>query len=288
MKNHPTTERGYCRVLRMRDMGKIVFIDVILHKSKEQLVFKNDVSNGFEKVKMVSIGDLIYVEGTHGQTKTGERSVFVSCISEVKKNTSGLGYEQIRSQRDRFLNRHVDIGLHEESLSFWKTHSQILYSLRKILHNNGFMEFNSGILQKTKDAGLASSFITERKNRNKYFLSMTSELKLKRLIAGGFEHVYEIGESFRNEGVNKDHLPEFTLLEAYAAEWSSEQVMELIEQIMREASLSSNSEELSSIYADPFNKIEFAKFWKDTTNENEISLRVLCEKFPEVFNICRP
>jgi lysyl-tRNA synthetase class 2 len=288
MNSHVDSESGYCRALHIRDMGSIVFVDVTFHMDKIQAVFTYGETVNFEKIQKVAVGDLMFIEGKIGLTKTGQKSVFVSRVSDVKKNVSGLAHQQIQSQHERFSNRHADIGLHPESMVFWKTYSQILSTLRKTLGSNGFMEFETGVLQDNRDAGLASAFVTKRKGGGEYFLSLTSELKLKRLLAGGFERVYELGQSFRNEGSNKEHLPEFSLLEAYAIEWSAEQLMGLIEQIARETACLSGLEKFRSGYRNNFSRVEFYEFWRMVTGKEEVSLAVLCEKFPEVFKSKMP
>lgn len=288
MNSHVDSESGYCRALHVRNMGSIVFVDVSFHMDRIQAVFTFGETENFEKIQKIAVGDLMFIEGKIGLTKTSQRSVFVSRVSDIRKNVSGLGHQQIRSQHERFRNRHVDIGLHTESMVFWRTYSQILSTLRKTLGNNGFMEFETGVLQENRDAGLASAFVTKRKSGGEYFLSLTSELKLKRLLAGGFERVYELGQSFRNEGSNKEHLPEFSLLEAYAIGWSAEQLMGLIEQIVRGTARLSDLEKFQSDHWDTFGRVEFSEFWRTVTREEEISLRVLCAKFPETFKSTMP
>ena len=278
-----TPEFGYCRTLHIRNMGYLIFIDVLLHMNKIQLILNQSSTINFEKAKRISIGDLILIEGFLGLSQTGEKSIYVSRVLEIKKNISNISYQEVYSQSNRFKNRHIDIALNPKSRQFWNIYPKVIYALRTELANNGFMEFNTGVLQENRDAGLSSIFTTKRKNGREYFLSLTSELKLKRLLASGFELVYEIGQSFRNEGSNKEHSPEFSLLEAYAIGWSSNQLMDLIEQLVRKSVNSSGLEKLYSTYNVSYDRIEFTEIWQNVTKVDDICLKVLCEKFPNSF-----
>lgn len=262
-------------------MGKIVFADSILLEKKIQLVFKKDTFSDFEKVIALSYGDLIYISGTKGVTHSGEISLFVESMVEIAKNRSKVTRQQMIKQRARFQNRHIDLALNRESFDFWKRTSLVMSNLRNAMSVNGFSEFNTGILQTTRDAGLASAFTTKCYATGKtYALSMTCELKLKRLIAGGFSRVYEIAQSFRNEGLDKNHMPEFSLMEAYATSWTSTQVSDLLEKIVK-SSLSNNIDQNNK--QTQFKRITFTDIWKEIVGGEHISIDILSEKFPTLF-----
>jgi lysyl-tRNA synthetase class 2 len=282
METTDSVTSGFARVHAMRDMGKIVFADCVLNQEKIQLVIEARMLSGNQDAIKLSRGDLVEIEGTIGATKTNERSVFVSRIKNIIKNQSGLVALPLDNQPLRFSNRHADLALNLPSFSFWKRSSRMLTFMREHLAMNDFMEFNTGVLQEQWDGGLANAFTTNcRANNKPYFLSLTSELKLKRLIAGGFPKVYEIAQSFRNEGMSRDHMPEFSLLEVYGVGSDTDDITKLLEGLVSTVRCHLLSD--SPHIADTFPRLEFSALWEQYVGEVALSLDALCRKFPEQF-----
>jgi lysyl-tRNA synthetase class 2 len=134
----------------------------------------------------------------------------------------------------RGKNRALDLISNDNSYQFFSLLSEAIRTIRNLLSQAGFNEFPTGLLQSNFGGGLASAFVTKcNANGRQYALSLTSELKLKKLIAGGFNRVYEITQSFRNEGIDGEHFPEFTALEAYLVGDSLDQLYQFLEEIFR-------------------------------------------------------
>lgn len=223
-----TTVRG--RVIAKRSHGSFNFVDVRDSEEKIQVIIEKDTNRDRQNI---NLGDIIEVSGTTSFSRTDEKSIVseelkivVSC-KEILPFKTGLTH---RANHMRY--RHEDLILNPELMRFFGQSSRLIFAIRCKLFEKGYLEFDTGTLQSKFDAGFAKPFITHMNANNKeYFLRLTSEIRLKQLITAGHEKVFELGKSFRNEGINAINNPEFTLLELYAAFAICENLALLIEDI---------------------------------------------------------
>ncbi|KKQ04512.1 MAG: Lysine-tRNA ligase, partial [Candidatus Moranbacteria bacterium GW2011_GWF1_36_4] len=225
---------GYARVLKKRDFGKISFWKVRFQEEDVQLLIQKGLTTDYEQFKKVGLGSLIFFEGEKIVTQKGEPSISIKSVylekegCEVLQNKLG-GINHL----SRSGNKVMDIIANKSLFDYILIMSQLNDAVRQFLRKEGFREFVTGILQEHFEGGQAEPFQTVCKaNGKKLYLSLTSELKLKRLMVAGFEKVYELSQSFRNEGIDRMHLPEFTLLELYAVNQNYHDMMQLLERMI--------------------------------------------------------
>lgn len=225
---------GYARILKKRDFGKMSFWKVRFCEDEIQLLVQKRSLNEYDEIKKIGLGSLIFIEGKKMVTKTEEPSIDVDFVRVEKEGSVVLqnklsGINHLSKSGDRIL----DIISSKNLFDYLLLISRITREVRSFLEIKGFNEFSTGILQKYFEGGQAEPFQTVcRNNGDPLYLSLTSELKLKRLMVAGFEKVYELSQSFRNEGIDRMHLPEFTLLELYAVNQDYSDMMELTEQMV--------------------------------------------------------
>jgi lysyl-tRNA synthetase, class II len=224
------------RIMGIRDMGKACFAVIQDATGTIQLyIRRDDICTGEDKTlydtvwkKLIDLGDIIGVNGYGFITKTGETSVHVTSLvllskslkplPVVKTDESGKSYDEVSDPEFRFRQRYVDLIINPHVRDTFKKRSQIVNSIRQILNNSGMLEVETPILQSIPGGAIARPFITHHNALNiPLYLRIANELYLKRLIVGGFEGVYEFAKDFRNEGMDRTHNPEFTILEFYVA-----------------------------------------------------------------------
>lgn len=226
------------RVMAINSFGKSVFLRIKDQTGLLQVYAKVDVlgTEGFEKVKLTDIGDIIGVQGPLFRTKTGELTVsaheywvLTKCLRPLPEKWHGLRDEEIR-QRQRYL----DLIMNEESRRVFMTRTRIVKFFREFLDKRGFLEVETPMMHPVLGGANARPFITHHNALNmELYLRIAPELYLKRLVVGGFEKVYEINRNFRNEGLSTRHNPEFTMLEFYQAYATYEDLMEMTEEMFR-------------------------------------------------------
>lgn len=225
---------GYARLLRKRRMGKVSFWTVRFQQHLIQLILSADLLSDYKEVSKTTIGSSVWFTGITGLSSSGEFSVICSNVVVAALNTRLFPskHEGMQSGK-RYGDRLA--GLLSESTSFqlFRRISQGTKEIRKFLWSQGFDEFSTGILQQQREAGTARPFTTYcNANQREYTLSLTSELKLRKLQVAGFENVFEILQSFRNEGMDSMHSPEFTLLEVCRTGADGEAMMQLLESML--------------------------------------------------------
>ena len=210
------------RLMRMRKMGQIAFFD--LQDDTGQCQFYVKIKELSQKdqdfFKYADIGDIIGVSGSLFKTKTGENTLRVKSFQILSKTTQVLPekYHGLENKESRYRHRHLDWIMNPESLNILKTRSKIIQLIRDFMYKRGFMEVETPTLQPIYGGAMALPFsTTHRALGSKLYLKISPELYLKRVIAGGPEKVFEIGKNFRNEGMDRLHNPEFTMLEYYEA-----------------------------------------------------------------------
>jgi lysyl-tRNA synthetase class 2 len=226
------------RIRLMREMGKVAFIKIEDGTGSIQTYFRiNDIGEeAYRRLKLVDLGDFVQVSGFLFLTRTGERTIHVSEFRILSKGLRplpekfhGLEDKEIR-QRKRYLDL---IANGDEIKNIFVTRSRTITAMRRYLDELGFLEVETPILQPLYGGATARPFITHHNTLDRdFYLRIAVELYLKRLIVGGFEKVYEIGRVFRNEGIDRIHNPEFTLMECYQAYADYEDIMTLVEEMI--------------------------------------------------------
>jgi lysyl-tRNA synthetase class 2 len=226
------------RVRLMRDMGKAAFAHIEDGTSRIQLYFRvNDIGEeAFKSLKLLDIGDFIQVSGFLFLTRTQERTLHVRELSLLNKSLRprpekfhGLEDVEIR-QRKRYLDL---IANGETARNIFVLRSRTITAMRRYLDEHSFIEVETPMLQPLYGGATARPFTTYHNTLDRtLYLRIATELYLKRLIVGGFERVYEIGRNFRNEGMDRSHNPEFTVMECYQAYADYNDIMKLVEEMI--------------------------------------------------------
>ena len=214
--------RAAGRLLMIRRMGKMNFATVNDGTDRFQLIFKRDElsETAFAAFKQLNLGDIIGVEGALFTTQKGEKSVVVKEWTMLAKalEQPPEKFHGLADQEERYRRRYVDLMTNDESRNRFFTRSNILKETRKYLWSKGFNEVETPILQMQAGGAAAKPFETHFNALDqKMVLRIAPELYLKRLIVGGMNKVFELGKDFRNEGIDRSHNPEFTVLEVYEA-----------------------------------------------------------------------
>lgn len=210
------------RLMTRRDMGKAAFFNFQDQSGSIQAYVKLEElpANDRKFFDLVDLGDWIGIEGFVFKTKKGELSIHCNRFEIICKTLEPLP-EKFHGLADvelKYRHRHLDLITDKESRDVFIMRSKIIREVRNFLDNRGFLEVETPVLQPIYGGAAAYPFSTHHRALDmKLFLKISPELYLKRLIVGGFEKVYEIGHTFRNEGIDRSHNPEFTLLEYYEA-----------------------------------------------------------------------
>ncbi|MGE3954908.1 MAG: lysine--tRNA ligase [Parachlamydiales bacterium] len=235
------------RLVLFRAMGKNAFGQLQDGTGRLQVMFNREGTQvvGFEAgeeyatplkfiEKLVDLGDFLGVEGHLFRTGKGELTLFVKRCHLLAKSLLPLPdkHSGIVDKEVRYRKRWLDLISHSDVVTTFKTRSRIVSLLRHSLEELGFMEVETPILQSIYGGAAAKPFVTHLNAlKHDMFLRISLEIPLKKLIVGGMERIFEIGKVFRNEGIDKTHNPEFTLVEAYAAYWDYRDVMVFMERL---------------------------------------------------------
>jgi lysyl-tRNA synthetase class 2 len=222
------------RVMLRRGQGKVVFAALDDSSGRIQLFAPADVTPDFEDFKALSLGDWIGVKGVMVKTRKGELSIEVrewTMLAEARRQFPDK-WHGLSDPDIRYRQRYVDLWVTPESRRTFLLRSQIVHLIRQWMHTEGFMEVETPILQDLATGALALPFQTHHNALDlEMYLRIAPELFLKRLTAGGFEKVYELGRLFRNEGISPRHNPEFTSLEWYEAYTDADGTMDRFERL---------------------------------------------------------
>ncbi|MDD5672902.1 MAG: lysine--tRNA ligase, partial [Chitinivibrionales bacterium] len=226
------------RVVAVRAFGKLVFAHLFDVSGKLQFALqKNKLGESFALFqKIVDVGDFIGIEGEIITTKTGEKTVDVSQWTFLSKTLRPLPekFHGLTDPEQRLRKRYLDLITTPEVMARFKKRTAIIKTIRDFLDADGFLEIDTPVLTNKASGALARPFVTHNNALDiDVFLRIAPETYLKRAIAGGFDKVYEFARSFRNEGVDASHLPDFTLLEYYAAYWNYEDSMRFTEKLFK-------------------------------------------------------
>jgi lysyl-tRNA synthetase class 2 len=234
-KPKPVSVAG--RIMAVRKMGKASFIDIRDGSGKIQLLFQttNYKKAELELFKELDIGDFIGVKGTLLRTRTGEPTISVTKFQLLAKSLRPLPekWHGLSDVETRYRQRYIDLIANTEVKEVFKVRTRIVTAIRQFLDQRGFIEVETPVLQSAAGGALAAPFITHHNALNRdLYLRIATELHLKRLIVGGYDKVYEIGRTFRNEGISTEHNPEFTMLESYEAYADYTDVMKMVEEMI--------------------------------------------------------
>ncbi len=232
------------RMMSRRVMGKASFAHIQDMSGQIQLyVRRDDLEEGVynEQFKKWDIGDIVGATGVLMKTNKGELSVHVDSIRLLTKSLQPLPekYHGLTDQETRYRQRYVDLIMNEETRNTFLLRSKIIDFIRDYLKKENYLEVETPMMHVIPGGARARPFITHHNTLDmELFLRIAPELYLKRLVVGGFERVFEINRSFRNEGLSPRHNPEFTMLEFYQAYADYEDLMNLTEDMLRKMTVS--------------------------------------------------
>jgi lysyl-tRNA synthetase class 2 len=224
------------RLVVFRDMGKSQFVKILDQQGQIQLYVKKDVvgEEAYASFKKLDFGDIIGAEGTLFKTKTGEITVRVEKYIFVSKALRPLPekWHGLTDAEQVYRQRYLDLIVNPESRERLMKRSRIVASIRRTLAERQFIEVETPVLEGVAGGAAARPFVTHHNALGTdFYLRIALELRLKRLLVGGYDRVFEIGRIFRNEGVSPKHNPEFTMLEVYQAYSDYRGMMDLIRAI---------------------------------------------------------
>ena len=238
------------RIMSVRDMGKANFAVIQDASGRIQMYIKqDDICPGEDKTlyqavwkKLLDLGDIIGIKGYVFTTKTGETSIHVKEFSLLSKSLKplpvvrekdGESFDEVTDPEFKYRQRYVDLNINPEVKETFVKRTKLINTIREFLNEKGALEVDTPVLQSIPGGAAARPFITHHNALDTpFYLRIANELYLKRLIVGGFDWVYEFSRNFRNEGMDRTHNPEFTVLEWYTAYKDYFWMMEITEQLM--------------------------------------------------------
>jgi lysyl-tRNA synthetase class 2 len=291
------------RIVAWRSHGKTTFAHLGDSTGKIQLYFKKDQlgDQGYALLAHFDLGDIIGVHGPLFRTRTGETTVRVDRVELLAKSLRPLPFgkeEEVDGQvvrhsgfadpEQRYRQRYADLAVHPEVRALFIARSRVTSAIRKFLDERDYLEVETPILQPLYGGAAAKPFTTVHNALDmQLYLRIADELYLKRLVVGGLDRVYEIGHDFRNEGIDRTHNPEFTMLEFYQAYADYNTMMELVEQLLvRTAEAVRTVPELSAkvpVVERPFPRVQWlpaliAAAGTDVTKLSDSELRALAKR----------
>jgi len=247
------------RIMSRRIMGKASFAELKDASGRMQIYINRDVlCEGEDKTmyneifkKLLDIGDIIGIRGTVFKTQVGEKSVMVNELTVlskalrpmpiVKVDAEGKAHDAFSDAEMRYRQRYVDLMVNDHVKETFIKRTKITNSIRQFLNDRGYLEVETPILQPIPGGAAAKPFVTHHNALNMpLYLRIANELYLKRLIVGGFDAVYEFSKDFRNEGMDRTHNPEFTVMELYVAYKDYHWMMKTTEELLEKVAIDAN------------------------------------------------
>jgi lysyl-tRNA synthetase, class II len=237
------------RLTSLRTHGKATFADLEDRSGRIQLFFRQHLlgPETYELLRLLHLGDWVGAEGPTMRTRAGEVSVRVETFQLLAKSIRPLPYGKVEEEgtarrvvhggfsdiEQRYRQRYADLAVHPEVRDIFVTRARVVSAMRRFLDARGYIEVETPVLQPIYGGALARPFVTRHNVLDMpLYLRVADELYLKRLIVGGLERVYEVGKDFRNEGIDRTHNPEFTMLEFYQAFADYHDMMGLVERLL--------------------------------------------------------
>jgi lysyl-tRNA synthetase class 2 len=295
------------RIMGRRIMGNASFAELMDSSGRIQIYFRrDDICPGDDKTmyntvfkRLLDIGDIIGVKGRVFKTQMGETTVHVDEFTVLSKSIrplpivkekDGVQFDAVTDPEMRYRQRYVDLIVNPQVRDVFRKRTQIIHSMRELFDSKGYLEVETPILQPIPGGAAARPFITHHNTLDMpLYLRIANELYLKRLIVGGFEGVYEFAKDFRNEGMDRTHNPEFTVMEIYIAFKDYNWMMTFTEEIIKKAALDLHGK-TEVLYGDklinlspPFKRISMTDSIKENTDidisgMDEAGLREVCDK----------
>ena len=304
------TPREVCiagRLMGRRIMGKASFAELMDSQGRIQVyVTRDDICPEEDKTlynsvfkKLLDLGDFIGVKGFVFRTQTGEISVHareITLLSKslkplpVVKEKDGVVYDAFNDPELRYRQRYVDLLVNPEVKEIFRKRSKVVSTMRQVLDEAGYTEVETPILQPIPGGASARPFITHHNSLDTdLYLRIATELYLKRLIVGGFEGVYEIGKNFRNEGMDRNHNPEFTCMELYVQYKDYNWMMNFTEQLLERICVAVNGTPETVIdgktisFKAPYRRLPILEAIKEKTGhdlngKSEEEIREVCKQ----------
>ena len=224
------------RVMGRREMGKLVFLDLVGRSGRIQLLCDTARTGPVD----LDLGDIVGVIGSPARARRGEPSLAVDRLELLAKIQRPLPdtFQGVTDVETRYRQRYLDLLVNEDTRADFDLRTRIVTAVRRRLDEAGFLEVETPVLQPRYGGGFAEPFVTHYNTLDAdYYLRIATELYLKRLIVGGLEKVYELGKDFRNEGLSYKHVPEFTMVEWYEAYTDYRDQMERVERLIESVAL---------------------------------------------------
>jgi lysyl-tRNA synthetase class 2 len=296
------------RIMSRRIMGKASFAEMKDGSGRMQIYINRDeICTGEDKTmyndvfkKLLDIGDIIGVKGTVFKTQVGETSIMVKELTVlakalkpmpiVKVDAEGKAHDAFSDAEMRYRQRYVDLMVNDHVKDTFIKRTKITNSMRQFFNDKGYLEVETPILQPIPGGAAARPFITHHNALDMpLYMRIANELYLKRLIVGGFDAVYEFAKDFRNEGMDRTHNPEFTVMELYVAykdyHWMMEMTEELLEKVALDANGSSEAQVGDNLinFKAPYARVPILSAIKehtgyDVAGMDEVELRDVCRK----------
>jgi lysyl-tRNA synthetase class 2 len=240
------------RIVAIRRMGKASFAHVQDESGRIQIYLKKDDLANYDALRLFDIGDIIGVTGFVFRTRTGEISVHAESLAllskclipipvpkeETDEDGNRIVHDQFADKELRYRQRYLDLTVNPDVREVFRRRAKMIATIRRFLDNHGLVEVETPVLHAMYGGAAARPFVTHLNALNiPLYLRISLELNLKRLLVGGLEGVYELGKNFRNEGIDRTHNPEFTMLEFYVAYRDYNWMMDFIQDLMTETVL---------------------------------------------------
>jgi len=295
------------RLMSFRVMGKASFAEIQDHEGRIQIyVNRDEICPGDDKTmynevfkKLLDIGDIIGVKGFAFLTQMGELTIHVKELTVLSKSLrplpivkekDGKTFDAFTDPEQRYRQRYVDLIVNPQVKDVFMKRTKIINTMRQMFNEYGYFEVETPILQSIPGGATARPFITHHNSLNiPLYLRIANELYLKRLIVGGFDGVYEFAKDFRNEGMDRTHNPEFTVMEIYVAYKDYKWMMNFTEEICERVALALHGTTKVQLgdniidYKRPFPRVSMAEAIKehtgyDISGKSEQELRDICDK----------
>ncbi len=263
------------RLMTIRGHGKAGFAHLLDGSGRIQLYFKADhLGEAFARYELLDVGDWIGAEGQLFRTRTGEITLRVDALEILAKSMRPMPekWHGLRDPETRFRQRYADLFMNLEVREIFRRRARLVSALRGFLDGRGYLEVETPVLQPLYGGAFARPFVTTHHALDMtLYLRISNELYLKRLIVGGFERVYEFARDFRNEGMDRSHNPEFTMLEYYQAFADVHDMMKLTESLLGHAVREASGGTALEYQGE---RIDFAPPWPRLSMLDAVSARV--------------
>jgi len=282
LANEKKTVAAVGRVLGLRGQGGVMFVDIKDSSGKIQAVLKKDNLANFDELQAtIDIGDYVEAGGPLFVTQKGEKSIEAKTARLIVKSLLPLPsvWHGLKDVEERFRHRYLDFILNQEIKDKLTIRFKLVQFIRAALQKEDFLEVETPMLQPIPGGASAEPFKTHHNALDTdFYLRIAPELYLKRLLVGGFEKIFEVGRNFRNEGMDRDHNPEFTMLELYWAYHDYKALMKFTEKLLKKVMKQFGAPEAAS---KKWTTVKFAKIFKEHSGKDYKKVSV--DQLDEVF-----